>query len=260
MKLSKLASQMGIAMNAAQTLIDYRKLLHKSIAEPSDTLRILERLNNLSPPTAQDLKLSELGIYLNKLRKSGKTNEVQNLATVIVQKWMRAVEQVMSSIPWTTKAATTGHPVRDENQRILLTAISGSDELAVRTESAIFMRYRKVSEPYQTDITALLKQLTDETDELKDQLLTGKIQPESLVDQKSDLANDRMKKWRQNQSRSLIEQTRAASKNQSNVSDQFQCGRCNQRKVTYFQIQTRGADEPITTFITCTVCDNKWKS
>jgi transcription elongation factor S-II len=39
--------------------------------------------------------------------------------------------------------------------------------------------------------------------------------------------------------------------------DAFQCGRCKQRKCRYRQAQTRSADEPMTTFVTCTVCNNR---
>ncbi|KAM0675134.1 transcription elongation factor TFIIS [Gurleya vavrai] len=41
--------------------------------------------------------------------------------------------------------------------------------------------------------------------------------------------------------------------------DIFRCGKCKQRKTTYQQLQTRGADEPMTTFVTCVVCKNRWK-
>ncbi|KAF5319424.1 hypothetical protein D9619_008794 [Psilocybe cf. subviscida] len=41
--------------------------------------------------------------------------------------------------------------------------------------------------------------------------------------------------------------------------DAFQCSRCKQWKCTYRQQQIRGPDEPMTTFVTCTVCQNKWK-
>ncbi len=40
--------------------------------------------------------------------------------------------------------------------------------------------------------------------------------------------------------------------------DAFQCGRCKQRKCRYRQAQTRSADEPMTTFVTCTVCNNRY--
>jgi transcription elongation factor S-II len=43
------------------------------------------------------------------------------------------------------------------------------------------------------------------------------------------------------------------------TTDQFQCGKCRQRKCTYFQMQTRSADEPMTTFVTCVNCGNRWK-
>lgn len=52
----------------------------------------------------------------------------------------------------------------------------------------------------------------------------------------------------------------AKSKNIIEAStDQFKCGRCKSKRCTFTQIQTRSADEPMTTFITCLECDNNWK-
>jgi len=39
----------------------------------------------------------------------------------------------------------------------------------------------------------------------------------------------------------------------------FTCGRCRSKKTTYYQLQTRSADEPMTTFVTCLTCDRNWK-
>jgi len=47
--------------------------------------------------------------------------------------------------------------------------------------------------------------------------------------------------------------------NTLNFTDQFKCMKCKERKCTYYQLQTRSADEPMTTFITCMNCENKWK-
>ncbi|SCZ91453.1 BZ3500_MvSof-1268-A1-R1_Chr1-2g01419 [Microbotryum saponariae] len=41
--------------------------------------------------------------------------------------------------------------------------------------------------------------------------------------------------------------------------DAFQCGKCKQRRTMYYQMQTRSADEPMTTFVTCLNCNNRWK-
>jgi len=39
----------------------------------------------------------------------------------------------------------------------------------------------------------------------------------------------------------------------------FQCRKCNSRKTTYYSLQTRSADEPMTNFVTCIECKNRWK-
>ncbi len=43
------------------------------------------------------------------------------------------------------------------------------------------------------------------------------------------------------------------------TTNQYKCGRCQGRKTTFYQQQTRSADEPMTTFIRCTKCGNRWK-
>jgi DNA-directed RNA polymerase subunit M/transcription elongation factor TFIIS len=39
----------------------------------------------------------------------------------------------------------------------------------------------------------------------------------------------------------------------------FKCGKCKSIKTTYYQMQTRSADEPMTTYVTCKGCGNRWK-
>ena len=41
--------------------------------------------------------------------------------------------------------------------------------------------------------------------------------------------------------------------------DEFKCFKCFKRKCTYYQLQTRSADEPMTTFVTCLECGNRWR-
>ena len=43
------------------------------------------------------------------------------------------------------------------------------------------------------------------------------------------------------------------------ATDEFKCRRCHQRECSYYQLQTRSADEPMTTFVTCLNCGNNWK-
>lgn len=39
----------------------------------------------------------------------------------------------------------------------------------------------------------------------------------------------------------------------------LKCGRCGSNNVSYFERQTRSADEPMTVFATCDKCGNKWR-
>jgi len=43
------------------------------------------------------------------------------------------------------------------------------------------------------------------------------------------------------------------------ATDLFICPRCKKRKTIYCEVQTRSSDEPMTKFITCLECGNKWK-
>ena len=41
--------------------------------------------------------------------------------------------------------------------------------------------------------------------------------------------------------------------------DNFTCRRCGSNNCNYYQLQTRSADEPMTTYVTCISCENRWK-
>jgi len=43
------------------------------------------------------------------------------------------------------------------------------------------------------------------------------------------------------------------------ATDTFTCRKCRSKKCTYTQVQTRSADEAMTTFVTCIDCGCRWK-
>eukprot|EP00392_Amoebophrya_sp_AT5.2_P011394 g11471.t1 len=48
-------------------------------------------------------------------------------------------------------------------------------------------------------------------------------------------------------------------KKRMKISSTFTCNKCNTNRCTYYQLQTRSSDEPMTTFVTCQTCGNRWK-
>jgi len=43
------------------------------------------------------------------------------------------------------------------------------------------------------------------------------------------------------------------------MTDLFKCGKCKKRECSYYEVQTRSADEPMTVFVSCLNCKNRWK-
>jgi DNA-directed RNA polymerase subunit M/transcription elongation factor TFIIS len=43
------------------------------------------------------------------------------------------------------------------------------------------------------------------------------------------------------------------------TSNLFRCGRCGKSETTYFEMQSRSSDEPMTTYISCVNCGCQWK-
>ena len=44
-----------------------------------------------------------------------------------------------------------------------------------------------------------------------------------------------------------------------NAAGEFTCSKCKSTKVTYYQMQTRSADEPMTVFLSCLKCGKRWR-
>ena len=44
------------------------------------------------------------------------------------------------------------------------------------------------------------------------------------------------------------------------MTDTFKCRKCYSRKCSYYQMQTRSADEPMSIYINCLCCGNRWKT
>ena len=66
-------------------------------------------------------------------------------------------------------------------------------------------------------------------------------------------------KWKERIEHQNLIEKRHLEGNKSMATDQFLCDRCHKRECTYYEMQTRSADEPMTIFINCLNCGKNWR-
>jgi len=66
-------------------------------------------------------------------------------------------------------------------------------------------------------------------------------------------------KWRSMMEQQLKRETKLLEGNKDMATDQFKCSRCYKRQCTYYEMQTRSADEPMTIFVRCLNCGKQWR-
>lgn len=76
---------------------------------------------------------------------------------------------------------------------------------------------------------------------------------------KSSEVDQSPSRWRDILQR-VFEKDKAMYSKKTTASIHLYCSSCKRKtKCDYYQIQTRSADEPMTTFVTCLECDKRWK-
>lgn len=132
--------------------------------------------------------------------------------------------------------------------------------MAASIELTMFSSLDGVSAKYKAKFRQLYFNLKDpKNPDLRRRVILGEYSPADLMTASpEDLASDAKREENQRiRDKKLFDSAPSSAKKAT--TDQFQCGKCRQRKCTYYQMQTRSADEPMTTFVQCTNCNNAWK-
>ncbi|KAI6008874.1 transcription factor S-II, central domain-containing protein [Pisolithus orientalis] len=127
-------------------------------------------------------------------------------------------------------------------------------------EQAVFAQFGRTSPEYKGKVRSLFVNLKDKGNpNLRESIVSGEVSPEKFSKMTSEemMSEERRATDQKIKEENLFKSLGAGA--QEAETEGFQCGRCKQRKCRYRQAQTRSADEPMTTFVTCVNCGHKWK-
>ncbi|NXC22451.1 TCEA3 protein, partial [Corythaeola cristata] len=164
----------------------------------------------------------------------------------------------------------TGDSVRDKCIEMLTAALRMDDDykelgvncekMASEIEDHILWGGRGTDMKYRNRVRSRISNLKDpKNPSLRRNVLCGAILPSLIARMTAEeMASDELKELRNAMTQEAIREHQMA-KTGGTVTDLFQCGKCKKKNCTYNQVQTRSADEPMTTFVLCNECGNRWK-
>lgn len=98
---------------------------------------------------------------------------------------------------------------------------------------------------------------TNLTDEIVEKINNKEVKSQTVAFMTHQELNP--KKWEDSIQKKMLRDKNKYETTIEAASDSFKCRKCHEKKTTYYQLQTRSADEPMTTFVTCLNCDARWR-
>ncbi|XP_065142262.1 transcription elongation factor A protein 2 [Paramisgurnus dabryanus] len=134
------------------------------------------------------------------------------------------------------------------------------EHLAAQIEDAIYQEFKSTDIKYKTRLRSRISNLKDQKNpDLRRNVLCGNIAADRIASMTAEeMASAELKEIRKALTKESIREHQL-SKVGGTETDMFVCGKCKGKNCTYTQVQTRSADEPMTTFVLCNECGNRWK-
>ncbi|XP_061647304.1 transcription elongation factor A protein 2 isoform X1 [Phyllopteryx taeniolatus] len=160
--------------------------------------------------------------------------------------------------------------VRNKCRELLVVALQTDDDyknfgvdcslLAAQIEEQIFEDFKATDIKYKARLRSRISNLKDQKNpDLRRNVLCGNISTHRIASMTSEeMASAELKKIREALTKESIREHQL-SKVGGSETDMFVCSKCQGKNCTYTQVQTRSADEPMTTFVLCNGCGNRWK-
>uniref|UniRef100_A0A3Q1JU33 Transcription elongation factor n=1 Tax=Anabas testudineus TaxID=64144 RepID=A0A3Q1JU33_ANATE len=124
----------------------------------------------------------------------------------------------------------------------------------------IYQEIKATDMKYKNRVRSRISNLKDPKNPgLRRNVLAGSIDLHRIATMSAEeMASDELKQLRNVLTQEAIREHQMA-KTGGTTTDLLQCGKCKKKNCTYNQVQTRSADEPMTTFVLCNECGNRWK-
>uniref|UniRef100_A0A672ZQB0 Transcription elongation factor n=1 Tax=Sphaeramia orbicularis TaxID=375764 RepID=A0A672ZQB0_9TELE len=164
----------------------------------------------------------------------------------------------------------TGDSVRDKCIEMIAAALrtdndykefgANCDSMAAEMEDYIYQEIKATDMKYKNRVRSRISNLKDPKNPgLRKNVLAGNIELSRMASMTAEeMASDELKQLRNVLTQEAIREHQMA-KTGGTTTDLLQCGKCKKKNCTYNQVQTRSADEPMTTFVLCNECGNRWK-
>ncbi|XP_048008199.1 transcription elongation factor A protein 3 isoform X14 [Megalobrama amblycephala] len=164
----------------------------------------------------------------------------------------------------------TGDSIRDKCIEMLTAALRTDDDfkdygancegMAAEIEDHIYQEIKATDMKYKNRVRSRISNLKDpKNPNLRKNVLAGAIELSRIATMTAEeMASDELKQLRNVLTQEAIREHQMA-KTGGTTTDLLQCGKCRKKNCTYNQVQTRSADEPMTTFVLCNECGNRWK-
>lgn len=134
------------------------------------------------------------------------------------------------------------------------------EDMAIELEEAIYAEFKNTDMKYKNRVRSRVANLKDpKNPTLRGNFMCGAVSAQQLAKMTpEEMASDEMKKLREKFVKEAINDAQLATV-QGTKTDLLKCAKCKKRNCTYNQLQTRSSDEPMTTFVMCNECGNRWK-
>ncbi|XP_057636775.1 transcription elongation factor A protein 2 isoform X5 [Chionomys nivalis] len=134
------------------------------------------------------------------------------------------------------------------------------EHLSAQIEECIFLDVGNTDMKYKNRVRSRISNLKDaKNPDLRRNVLCGAITPQQIAVMTSEeMASDELKEIRKAMTKEAIREHQMA-RTGGTQTDLFTCSKCRKKNCTYTQVQTRSSDEPMTTYVVCNECGNRWK-